>query len=150
MMQDFYNIIARHLLTQNSKAMVNEGSDNEQCVYRAPDGKKCAFGVLIPDTHYDPCLEGSGVLRLLGDPPREFSPEVWTRVEALREYFDSYEYGATLNERTLEMLVMLQRVHDGRPTKEWRIQLSYIAGKFGLDMDVVLNFWPTPHAECAP
>jgi hypothetical protein len=35
-----------------------------KCVYRAPDGKKCAAGQLIPDDEYTESLEGSSVVEL--------------------------------------------------------------------------------------
>lgn len=33
--------------------------ENGNCVYRGPDGKKCAVGLFIPDEFYDPMLENS-------------------------------------------------------------------------------------------
>jgi hypothetical protein len=31
------------------------------CLYRGPDGRKCAIGHLIPDDVYDPEMEGRGI-----------------------------------------------------------------------------------------
>lgn len=32
---------------------------NEKCLYRAPDGKKCAAGQLILNEYYDEVMEGA-------------------------------------------------------------------------------------------
>lgn len=34
-------------------------SSGNGCAYRGADGRKCAFGHLIPDDRYDACFEGS-------------------------------------------------------------------------------------------
>lgn len=36
--------------------------ENATCLYRGPDGKKCAIGHVIPDEHYRPEMEGCSVL----------------------------------------------------------------------------------------
>lgn len=35
--------------------------ENEACLYRGPDGKKCAIGHVIPDEHYRPEMEDGSV-----------------------------------------------------------------------------------------
>lgn len=48
--QAIFNKVARHLLRQG-KASKNSLQD---CLYRGPDGLKCAIGALIPDKVYKP------------------------------------------------------------------------------------------------
>lgn len=58
--QEVFNIVSNHLMTQGERAM-SEIEGKMQCVYRAPDGKKCAAGCLIPDHLYHPRMEGKNV-----------------------------------------------------------------------------------------
>jgi hypothetical protein len=39
------------------------------CLYRGPDGLKCAVGVLIPDEEYQPSLEGKVTAQIIHDVP---------------------------------------------------------------------------------
>ena len=56
--QKTLNIVVNHLRAQGGKAVKpNQGA---RCVYRAPDGKKCAVGALIPDEHYAPYMDVGG------------------------------------------------------------------------------------------
>lgn len=55
----FYTVV-EHLLRQGKPA-----SNIEECFYRAPDGSKCAFGVLITNAEYDKRMEGCSVKDLL-------------------------------------------------------------------------------------
>ncbi len=51
--QEVFDIVVNHLFTQGRPAY-----DGVQgCMYRAPDGLRCAVGVLIPDDLYDPAFE---------------------------------------------------------------------------------------------
>jgi len=51
--QEVFDIVVNHLFTQGRPAY-----DGVQgCMYRAPDGLRCAVGVLIPDDLYDKALE---------------------------------------------------------------------------------------------
>lgn len=57
--QAVFNTVAEHLLRQGRKSL-----DNFACAYRGENGAKCAVGVVIPDTLYEPEIEGLA-LRLL-------------------------------------------------------------------------------------
>lgn len=48
-LQEIFDIVANHLLTQGKKSMDSTG---RFCNYRGKDGTKCAAGVLIPDDQY--------------------------------------------------------------------------------------------------
>lgn len=58
--QEIFDIVAKHLLTQNCKALGLDG----RCSYRGDAGTKCAVGILISDEEYYPEMEGFNVTGL--------------------------------------------------------------------------------------
>ena len=78
------------------------------CMYRTPDGRKCAVGALIPDEAYDPSCEGEGVSTLF------------------REYPDMMRVSG-LTRRHEVLLIDLQRAHDS--AAESGCFLSDLSGK---------------------
>ncbi len=60
MLQQTYNKIARHLLTQGKQAL---SADN--CSYLDYDGNTCAVGCLIPRHEYNPTMEGCSFRTML-------------------------------------------------------------------------------------
>ena len=52
--QEVYSQVRKHLLTQKMKS-IEEGKG---CVYRGPDGLKCAAGCLLSAEEYRPTMEG--------------------------------------------------------------------------------------------
>lgn len=51
-LQEIYSTVRQHLLTQNARS-----AKNGNCLYRGPNGTKCAAGALIPDEIYTPSIE---------------------------------------------------------------------------------------------
>lgn len=47
--EEIFEKVRTHLLTQNAKSMIDG-----ICLYRGPNGLKCAVGCLIEDEHFDP------------------------------------------------------------------------------------------------
>lgn len=98
--QEVFDIVAEHLLTQNERAY----DQHLGCMYRSPQGLKCAVGVLIPDEQYDPKMECGGIYTL----NRNF-PQLGFKVHE-------------------DLLKHLQEVHDGNEsTEHWRSRLRNIA-----------------------
>ena len=61
--QEVFDIVVSHLFTQGRPAY-----DGVQgCMYRAPDGLRCAVGVLIPDDLYDPEFETNSSDKVIHD-----------------------------------------------------------------------------------
>lgn len=60
--QEAFNTMVRHLVKQGRKSANEKG-----CLYRGPDGLKCAFGCLIPDDHYFPSMERLTISALVDD-----------------------------------------------------------------------------------
>lgn len=61
--QQIFDTVAKHLLEQGEKSEGPDPSsdDGTTCLYRGPNGLKCAAGCLIPDEMYSPKLEGLNV-----------------------------------------------------------------------------------------
>jgi len=72
--------------------------DSNSCLYRGPNGTKCAAGHVIPDEKYDPCFEGCTVPVSLAD---------WDSGNTKKLYEVLKETGHDLN-----LLRSLQRAHD--------------------------------------
>lgn len=51
--REAFETVANHLLAQGRPSKNEKG----MCVYRGPDGLKCAVGALIPDKAYNPRME---------------------------------------------------------------------------------------------
>lgn len=63
--QDVYDFVARALLAQGKPSGDLYPGQRFHCKYRAEDGSKCAAGQLIPDSEYDPTMEGRSVNGLI-------------------------------------------------------------------------------------
>jgi hypothetical protein len=61
--QEVFDIVVNHLFTQGRPA--HDGVQG--CMYRAPDGLRCAVGVLIPDDLYDPEFETNSADKVIHD-----------------------------------------------------------------------------------
>ena len=111
--QEIFDTVARHLFTQGKQS-----TDPIYCLYRGPDGTKCAVGVLIPDATYDEDMEGCSIAGLLD----EFSLPAWM--------------GEHVN-----LLQHLQSVHDvdsrWADDKRMRWALSLVAQAYGLDDSIL-------------
>lgn len=64
--QETFEIVSRHLLTQNERSYLEPPS--VVCAYRSPEGLKCAVGILIPDEEYDEGLERNSAISYIMQP----------------------------------------------------------------------------------
>lgn len=111
--QELFDTVAKHLLTQNKKSgLVNVRGNVEECLYRGPDGLKCAIGVLIPDEKYTTDLEN-----LKATDPVIIEAANLQGVETLGDD--------------------LQHVHDMFHPKEWPQRLKALAKDYKLNSNVV-------------
>jgi hypothetical protein len=99
--REMFAKVKNHLLTQKKRS---EGTGF--CLYRGPNGLKCAIGILIPDSKYHPSLEGR-VCR---------TPEVMAAAE--------------LEKENLELARNLQHVHDNFEPEEWSDRLNEVEKEF--------------------
>jgi hypothetical protein len=109
--QEIFDIVSRHLLSQGIKSIDMSGT----CLYRGPNGLKCAVGCLIPDDLYRQQLEMQGVdacdvLYVLED------VEICERDD----------------ENMIRFLRDLQNLHDGTVPAFWREELNQLANRWGI------------------
>jgi len=101
--QELFDTVATHLIKQGKRSI-----SKYECLYRGPDGMKCAIGCLIPDSDYRPYFEGNDLGQLLeyGKLPKNLAEEF------------------TENE---DMLADLQALHDNDEPNMWKERLAEIA-----------------------
>lgn len=107
--QAFFTKTLEHLLTQGRPA---SPSNSQFCVYRSPEGLKCAFGVHIEDAEYVPEMEGNSV---------------WTLNTRYPTIFDRLRINTSVD---LEFVQSLQTMHDESSDlarDRWRIQVEGVA-----------------------
>jgi hypothetical protein len=108
--QETFDIVARHLLTQNERA-----AHGGNCYYRL-DGLKCAAGILIPDDKYREEFEDSPVLY---ESEREDSSSLAGEVIASEGH-------------DLILVQKLQNIHDNHDPMGWYTKLQDLAEKENL------------------
>lgn len=107
--QEVFNRVVTHLRKQGERSSLEE--DSRICLYRGPNGLKCAIGGLIADEHYSSMIESQGVEH----------PKV---VEALKAS------GIPVDDTMftdLTFLRALQRIHDFSEPSEWEIHFGIFA-----------------------
>lgn len=108
--QELFDIIVSHLRKQGKQALNEDG----ECVYRTPDGLKCAAGCLIPDELYQGRFEGTGV----------------TNVADILQ-----KHSALLAEELVDAIVLImQRVHDSKVPELWELEFQRVAHENGLKL----------------
>lgn len=112
--QQIFDQVATHLLTQNKKSSKTARNGTLICLYRGPDGTKCAAGCLISDEEYD----------------TEFEEKTW---------FNLVNYhGVPRNNMTI--IKSLQDIHDNKDPSNWKEELKKLAESRQLDSSVLNNF----------
>lgn len=71
--QEMFTKVWRGLETQKWE---KSRADKIGCLYRGPNGMKCAAGHLIPDEKYKPKMEGDPILLLLTHDPSLFGEPI--------------------------------------------------------------------------
>lgn len=108
--QTAFNIVKNHLLTQMTKSI-----EGNQCLYRGPNGTKCAIGALITDEEY----------KRIEDAGRIFHGVY--EVEDLQI--------VSLQGLTIDFLGELQAIHDQYEVQDWKNQLEIFAKKYNLQYE---------------
>jgi hypothetical protein len=97
--QEAFNLMVDHLRKQQQRS---QGLNDTTCMYRGPDGLKCAVGALIPDELYIEDMEGSAITRILID-YRDRYPALSTLFKDIDPLF----------------LAEMQDIHDFNPIDQW-------------------------------
>lgn len=110
--EQIFDRVAEHLLKQGQKSMsdgpyyMDSVIVTNGCMYRGPNGLKCAIGCLISDEMYDHSLEGRPVQ----------SSTVMAAVAT--------SLGVEASVLNFHMLMELQQIHDSFTPLSWRGRLA--------------------------
>lgn len=110
--QEIYDTVKEHLLKQAERS-VQDHPEGASCLYRGPNGLKCAAGILIPEELYDSTMEGGSF---------NFVIENYPEVEKLLD----------LKPDGINLILDLQSMHDCNLPEYWLDHLDYIAKKYNL------------------
>ena len=64
--QEIFDTVAKHLFTQGCRSAELDEDPHSACLYRGPEGRMCAVGVLIPDELYNTDMEFQNAAYLVG------------------------------------------------------------------------------------
>lgn len=115
--QQFFQIVASHLLTQGKRSTDGTGF----CAYRGDNGLKCALGAVIPDTLYMPKME------------RKRLREVCTYFPEITALIPDYD-----------LAVLMQDIHDTNEPKNWKFELASLGKEKQLDISFLEQFPDAP------
>lgn len=108
------SVVKTHLLSQNSKSI----TPSQHCFYYEPvTKKKCAIGILIPESHYRVAFENATIEQLLENNPK-FSLYLFKKFK-----FENLEV-------MTELLTELQEIHDHSDVEEWNNHLQELEAKY--------------------
>lgn len=131
--QVIFDKVAKHLLTQKVQCANSAGN----CMYRGPNGLKCAVGALIPDEEYSPLMDDDKYLYSLNTTENEFAVTVSSNPLVQKVLRNHYEF----TENTLDLLQELQNVHDCvDSTNADSIRTSFQAGLKKAALDFGLEY----------
>lgn len=134
--QEIFDKVAEHLATQKRPSLRSSG-----CAYRGDEGRKCAFGIFIPDADYTKDFEGStsdvffdavaraGAHDLQGCHFEAAGGGVSVR---LSENFVTVLKDLQPHARLVRAL---QRTHDQSHWYTWVLDLTSVAHQHGLNFD---------------
>ena len=108
--QAAFDIAFTHLAAQGERSVRDDGV----CQYRDGLGRMCGIGPLIPDSIYSDSMEGGGVCMVLGAVAKKLG-------------------GAP----SLDLLELIQRVHDDYFVDAWEAAARECAEAFGISTKVI-------------
>lgn len=115
--RQMFKIIKAHLLSQNDKA-----KGEIDCMFLAPDGKKCAVGCLIKPELYTPRCEAGSVWKINDHKKyqaRQLTEEDQNLINVLQQ-----SLGFTLTSQDWTFLAQLQEIHDASAPCYWEKELN--------------------------
>jgi hypothetical protein len=87
-LQEVFDAMLAHLRKQGCKSERYGDNDRRFCMYRHPDGLKCAVGIFIADDEYRDCYEGRSAEEVLAD--RSVSPALRYLLSQAQDIHDNY------------------------------------------------------------
>ena len=136
-LQEIYNKIKQHLLSQNERSIasvpsIHDDEEHDICAYRSDDGNlKCAVGVLISDESYHTNLEDKSFYTpLVASALAKSGIDTGAYVHGVSELsFDDW-----INESPDRALLNgAQAIHDTVEVDGWQDAMERLAESLGLD-----------------
>ena len=134
--QEIFDETTRFLFTQGGPSI-----GETTCAYRGKNGRKCAVGYWIPDSHYSPAIESQGVCMdgktITAALEPMIPPELHQHAPLLHELqkgHDRANYFGTRSPSTW--------INAWEETYGIASILEWIAAKFNLNPGVVYACWP--------
>ena len=116
--REIFDKVRDHLLAQNAKSLTY-GS----CLYRGPDGTKCAVGCLIPDDLYSSQMEGAAIFS--GDTLEGVDKNDYRYRNKILLLEALLKSGVDVNDGgVIYMLGRLQSIHDSIDVEFWAENLA--------------------------
>lgn len=146
--QETFDYVVRALAEQGGPAWgpINDRDEVGGCLYRAPDGRKCAFGQVLPDELYTPSMENHYipvVIRKIGADgtdkalSTQFAQWVCEHLDMLRELQAAHDRAAKTTRESKPKLWTDPWKETGVATR-----LHEVAQKFGLGTKTLLEVFP--------
>lgn len=131
--QEVFDKVTHHLLSQQVKAADSDGA----CLYRTPEGRKCAIGCLIPDEEYREHMEGKGLTMV-----SILQALKANNILAVNDYelqgigtYEDQSVPSTSLTRVGVVLQNLQEIHDNEDPETWRACFRTLGRALGLDYE---------------
>lgn len=119
--QEIFDFAAAHMLRQNQRAAGLHG----RCEYLTENGLQCAVGCLIDPSEFMQDMNRFDLANFLAT----FYPEIYSAAR----YANTDDAVA----EKVDLLELLQRVHDHTEPSYWRSELRDVARKFNLSSEKV-------------
>lgn len=71
--QEIFDTVLNGLRNQKIPSYKRRDTGDVECLYRGPEGRKCAAGMLIPDDQYRPDMEGQPFVWLVNGTYKHFA-----------------------------------------------------------------------------
>jgi len=120
--QEIFDTVATHLFNQGKQSY-----DNHKCLYRGPNGTKCAVGCLLPDRYYQESMDwGWGGMNVRALIERNYKVPTWFKPN-------------------VDLLYFLQLVHDDMGGRNWKSTqnmkkaLNKVAVRYNLSSEILKN-----------
>jgi hypothetical protein len=115
-LQESFDTVVTHLLTQNARSWLDTVGTEGGCAYRGENGMKCAVGCLIDDKEYSPDLENLN----------SYASPVQYAISRSGYLSENDDRGVAL------VYGALQCVHDTKEPKDWEKELKRVAKAYKL------------------
>lgn len=115
--QEVFDQVSNHLLTQMKRSMADDTDDHSGCMYKNPEGLRCAAGCLISPEEYQEALDKDKSFSNKG-----FEFKTWNVL---------VQYKMVPSQHS-QLIRDLQEIHDATDPIAWGIALGMVAKGYNL------------------